>query len=139
MAPRLSLALSALHKPLDRPAAPTNRAVSTACMLLIFFATRRRQSKLATQNNFDKFRNPARGRSALQLPNQVNGTIIHRPGGADIVSSGRKPRDHRKYKNVSPRRGRHWPNNQSRPLRGCLLYTSPSPLDATLSRMPSSA
>ena len=25
------------------------------------------------------------------------------------------------------------------PLRGCLLYTSPSPRDATLSRMPSSA
>ena len=29
--------------------------------------------------------------------------------------------------------------NQSRRNRGCLLYTSPSPRDATLSRMPSSA
>ena len=29
--------------------------------------------------------------------------------------------------------------NNSKRLKGCLLYTSPSPRDATLSRMPSSA
>ena len=28
---------------------------------------------------------------------------------------------------------------EAKPLSGCLLYTSPSPRDATLSRMPSSA
>ena len=29
--------------------------------------------------------------------------------------------------------------SKEQPLKGCLLYTSPSPRDATLSRMPSSA
>ena len=31
------------------------------------------------------------------------------------------------------------PENRIDPFTGCLLYTSPSPRDATLSRMPSSA
>ena len=30
-------------------------------------------------------------------------------------------------------------SNDNEQLKGCLLYTSPSPRDATLSRMPSSA
>ena len=30
-------------------------------------------------------------------------------------------------------------NTDAQALKGCLLYTSPSPRDATLSRMPSSA
>ena len=54
-------------------------------------------------------------------------------------SSNLKPIDY--VVDVSERKGSHvWNSNQgSYVLSGCLLYTSPSPRDATLSRMPSSA
>ena len=48
---------------------------------------------------------------------------------------------------INSAEGRHWPANLRRDARvaiaiadpGCLLYTSPSPRDGLLSRMPSSA
>ena len=50
------------------------------------------------------------------------GTCVVNPDGAKIISSGR----------------RSW-SEGGKYYRTCLLYTSPSPRDATLSRMPSSA
>ena len=42
--------------------------------------------------------------------------------------------------NVVDKSGKHWKYpNRGVVVRSCLLYTSPSPRDATLSRMPSSA
>ena len=38
-----------------------------------------------------------------------------------------------------PLLGQVWYNTTSTTLKGCLLYTSPSPRDGLLSRMPSSA
>ena len=45
-----------------------------------------------------------------------------------------------KQKNaISPTREEDYPEWYQQVVRACLLYTSPSPRDATLSRMPSSA
>ena len=57
-----------------------------------------------------------------------------RPGYMRTASRGRYERDDSKF-----RRGLNVRQNSTQRNRSCLLYTSPSPRDGLLSRMPSSA
>ena len=65
------------------------------------------------------------GCSAWKLPVVVK--VAHTINNAETVSS----KDYERLREVTEEAIDH--------IRSCLLYTSPSPRDATLSRMPSSA
>ena len=68
------------------------------------------------------------------------GVVLNEPSVVAIVENGGKKNVLAVGDEAKTMLGRT-PGNISaiRPLRDCLLYTSPSPRDATLSRMPSSA
>ena len=65
-------------------------------------------------------------------------TVTLSAGGARLVLSADRGGDYRVMRLESPT-GRNWLTTQATDTWVCLLYTSPSPRDGLLSRMPSSA